>query len=195
MLFTWGFQSSSRGCSWWSHLGIWIGLQCEGQSHGWSIVGWWCSSFFWWFGELRTFQGEWHFPCEFRVLEALKVFREMVSTLTSMDWSVKEHIACKHVFLEVTESGRCRSFMYTTKWRGPRTVPRGTQDVTWEILLAFPSKTTFWLRLVRKSRIQDRRVPRTPTWSWCSFRRRRSWWTLSNAFEKFYLFSILESFG
>ena len=46
-----------------------------------------------------------------------------------------------------------KSFIYIRKRVGPRTVPRGTPDVTGALLDISPSSTTVWVRSVRKSDI------------------------------------------
>ena len=81
---------------------------------------------------------------------------------------------------DLTASGR--SLMWQRKRSGPNTVPWGTPESTLVWLELHPSTTTCILLSVRKERSQSWMEPLMPYLS--SFWRRRSWGTVSNAFEK-----------
>jgi len=75
-----------------------------------------------------------------------------------------------------------RSLICARNRRGSSTVPLGTPDVTGADLDEAPSSYTCWLQWLRKLFIHCRVLFRMP-YCW-SFRRRRWWGTLLNAFEK-----------
>ena len=93
---------------------------------------------------------------------------------------MRQSSANSRVWDEVTHWGK--SFMYTRNNNGPSTVPWGTPDVTGLVSDELPSRTTVWSRWERKDLIHMRVNPSIPI-AW-SFRRRRWWATLSNAFAK-----------
>ena len=120
----------------------------------------------------------WHFVG----LNSLRISFSQICRFASCSDSVNNSIISKETNLRQTwfEKEEGRSLIWIRNQSDPRTEPWGTPEFTGTSVVCSSSKTTVWLRPIRKERIQLCNCIET-SFSWIIW---SSWFTLSNALLK-----------